>query len=263
MAFDDFVKKLAEYFLEPRKTGYDLSKTLTLAAIFVAAAYAIHRMLGRLGVKADRRLAVAVSPYVVLGAAVRVLEDAAVLPDSFLFVTPMIYVLVFCATFGALLLSLLAERRFGVPYFKPMFLAGVLALPFALSRLPVATPQAAALVFALMLPWVLVFGIARWSGQNKIVALLHVFDATTTAVAMQFFGYYEQHVLPTAVISAFGPFSFVLLKLVAVVAMLAIIDGVSKSDREAADVADYTKLVIGILGAATGTRDLITLVAGV
>jgi len=263
MVFEDFAGKLAEYFLEPRKSGYDLSKTLTLAAILVAAAYAVHRILGWLGVRPDKRLAVAVAPYVALGAAVRVLEDAAVLPDSFLFVTPMIYVLVFCATFGALLLSLLAERRLGVPYFKPMFLAGVLALPFALSRLPVANPHAAPIVLAFMLPWILGFGIARWSGQNKIVALLHVFDATTTAVAMQFFGYYEQHVLPTAVISAFGPFSFVLLKLAAVVAMLVLIDRVSGRDRETTDLTDYTKLVIGILGAATGTRDLITLVAGV
>ncbi|MFH1623212.1 MAG: DUF63 family protein [Candidatus Aenigmatarchaeota archaeon] len=263
MAFEDFAGKLAEYFFEPRESGYDLHKTLTLALILMAAVYALYRILRRLGIKVDKRLAVAVAPYVVLGAAVRVLEDAAVLPDSFLFVTPMIYVLVFCATFGVLLLSLLAERRFGVPYFKPMFLTGVFALPFALSRLPLATPHAAAVVVAFLLPWILAFRIVRWSGQNKIIALLHMLDATTTSVAIQFFGYYEQHLLPAAVIAAFGPFSFVLLKLAAVVAILVAIDWVSTGDPGSKDFADYVKLVIGILGAATAARDLITLVAGV
>jgi uncharacterized membrane protein len=240
MASVDIAAKVAEYFLQPKASGYDVWKTLTFAVVLAAAAYALYHALKRLGVRADARLAAAVAPYVLLGSAVRVLEDAAVLPDSFLFVTPMIYVLVFCATFGALLLSLLAQKT----------AAGL-------------DPQAAAVVMLFFAPWALLFREAKWSAQNKVVALAHMFDATTTAVSMQFFGYSEQHVLPGAVIAAFGPFSFVPLKLVAVVAILMAIDRFAGKDAESREFASYLKLVIGILGAATGMRDFIALAAGV
>jgi len=263
MGFEDFASKLAEYFLSPKASGYDVPKTLTYALVLVAAVYVLYRILRKLGITADKRLAVVISPYVVLGAAVRVLEDAGTLPDSFLFVTPMIYVLVFCVTFAVLLVSLLAQKKLGVPYHKPVFLAGVLMLPFVLAHLPVANLQAAAIVFVFFAPWALLFRSVKWSGQNKIVTLLHMFDSTTTAVAMQSFGYYEQHVLPTAMITSFGPFSFVLMKLAAVVTILFVIDKASKGDAESEDFANYLKLVMGILGAATGARDFITLVAGV
>jgi uncharacterized membrane protein len=83
-----------------------------------------------------------------------------------------------------------------------------------------------------------------------------MFDATTTVTAMTFFGYGEQHVLPTIFINLFsstlfGPFSFIVLKLIGVVPVLILIDKLS-SDKE---FNNYLKLAIGILGAATGTRD--------
>lgn len=263
MALQDIGNKLVEYFLQPKASGYDVPKTLTYALVLVVAVYGLYLLLKKLGVKSDFRLALAVSPYVVLGSAVRVLEDAGTLPDSFLFVTPMIYVLIFGVTFIVLLASLLAERKFGMPYYKPAFLTGVLILPFALGLLPAANLQAAVPVMLFFAPWLLVFKSIKWNGANKAVASLQMFDSTTTAVAMQFFGYGEQHVLPTAVIGAFGPFAFVLLKLVAVVAILVTIDKVSAGRSESKEFANYLKLVIGILGAATGTRDFVTLLAGV
>lgn len=263
MDSQEIVGKLLEYFVQPKASGYDVPKTLTYAVVLVAAVYGLYLLLRRLGIKPDIRLAAAVSPYVVFGSAVRVLEDAGTLPNSFLFVTPMIYVLIFGVTFAVLLASLLAERKLGVPYYKPAFLVGVLILPFALGMLPAANLQAALPVLLFFAPWLLVFKSVKWSGANKAVASLQMFDSTTTAVAMQFFGYGEQHVLPTAVIGAFGPFSFVLLKLAVVVAVLVAIDRVSAGRPDAQQFASYLKIVIGILGAATGTRDFITLLAGV
>lgn len=262
-SLQDIADKLAEYFLQPKASGYDVPKTLTFALVLVAAVYGLYRLLRRLGVKADVRLAVAVAPYVVLGATVRVLEDAHALPDSFLFVTPMIYILIFSVTFAVLLASLLAQRRFGLAYHKPLFLAGVLMLPFALARLPAGNLQAALPALVLFAPWVFGSRFVKWSKENKLVTLTHMLDSTVTAVSMQFFGYSEQHVLPTAIIGVFGPFSFVAVKIVAVVAILAAIDRFTGKDERSRDFANYVKLVIGILGAATGTRDFITLLAGV
>lgn len=82
-----------------------------------------------------------------------------------------------------------------------------------------------------------------------------MFDASTTFVALNFFGYSEQHIFPNFIISLFGPASFIFLKLIGVVAALILVDKFSK-DKE---FNNYLKLCIGILGGATGARDLFTL----
>ncbi len=71
----------------------------------------------------------------------------------------------------------------------------------------------------------------------------------------EYFNFYEQHILPTAFINMFGPASFIVVKIVVMIAVLLAIDRLSK-DRE---FNTYIKIVIGILGAATGGRDFLAL----
>lgn len=266
-------KALIDYLLAPKQTGYDIPKTVIYAALLVLAVYSIYKTLKKLRVSIDKRLAIAVAPYVVLGGALRVLQDAAVV-NSYLFVTPGIYVFVFGITFGVLALSLALQKRFGVPYYETAFTIGVLLLPFALAQLSFSNFYGGALVLLALLPWIVIFipsrskaeawimfKISKWPVENKIVTLVHLFDATTTAVSMSFFGYYEQHVLPTFFINIFGPFSFIFLKVVAIVAILVIMD--RYSSPEDIEFKNYLKLVIGILGAATASRDFIGLLVGV
>jgi uncharacterized membrane protein len=258
----DFSKLFSEYnldyFLAPKQTGYDVPKTLLYAIVLVVAAYYIYKILKKLKVKINRELAIAVSPYVVLGAMIRVLQDAGTI-DSYLFMTPGIYFFVFGITFSVLVVSYFVERRFGIGYYKISFVVGLFLLSFALSHLYFSNFYGGFLVGLFFVPWICIIGIKRirWAVENKIVTLVHLFDATTTFVSLQFFGYYEQHVLPTALINALGPFSFIVLKVVAIVAMLVIIDRFS-NDK---DFNNYIKLIIGILGAATGTRDFISLLS--
>lgn len=263
-------KALIDYLLAPKQTGYDIPKTFIYAALLVLAVYSIYKTLKRLRIGIDKRLAIAVSPYVVFGGALRVLQDAAVL-NSYIFVTPGIYVFVFCITFGVLALSLALQKRFGVPYYKTAFVLGLLLLPFTLAQLSFSNLYSVILVLTALLPWFVIFKlpprswitskISNWSVENKIVTLLHLFDATTTAVSLSFFGYFEQHVLPTLFINVFGPFSFVFLKVVAIVVILVVMDKFSRPEDK--EFKNYLKLVIGILGAATASRDFIGLVAGV
>jgi len=174
------------------------------------------------------------------------------------------------------------QKKFSIPYYKTVFVLGVLLLPFTLAQLKFSNFYGGLLVFLFFTPWVLFFKsplevplgllskfskvsskaklkISDWFLENKIVTLVHLFDATTTAVSLSFFGYYEQHILPTFFINILGPFSFVFLKAVAIVCILALIDRFS-DDKE---FNNYLKLVIGLLGAGTGSRDFITLLANV
>jgi uncharacterized membrane protein len=255
---DLFSQKTLDYLLAPKDTGYDLPKTALYAILLVISAYMIFLILKKIRIKPDAKLAIAAAPFVVFGSCVRVIKDSGAI-NSFLFVTPGIYAFVFSIFFSVLLASVLLERKFKIPYFKTAFLLGVLTLPFVLAQLSYTNAASWGTVANLLMPWVVVFALVRWPAENKLISLLHIFDATTTFTAVGMFGYYEQHVIPTVLINSLGPFSFVLAKAAIIVGALYAMDRlpVEKEFR------DYVKLIVGILGAATGTRDFITLLAGI
>ena len=256
MAFD--ASKILEYLLEPKKSGYDAPKTVTYGLLLVLAAYVVYKFLKKIRMSIDSRLAIAVAPYIVLGSATRVLEDMGLLSGYF-FVTPGIYVMIFAAVITTIFAALLLQKKMGIPYFKTVFIVGMVLASMPLAVI-VSSPQnlyGMLLVAAFFLPWIVVFKLVRWKAENKVASLLQIFDATVTFVSLQFFGFYEQHVLPTSLINIFGPASFIIFKAVGIVALMYIIDRFS-SDRE---FNTYIKLIIGILGAATGTRDLLALLA--
>jgi uncharacterized membrane protein len=253
-------EKLSQ-FLSPKEYGYEIWNTLAYAVLLVAAAYVVFKILKRMNINVDERLAVAVSPFVVLGSCLRVIKDAGIV-DSYLFVTPGIYVFVFSVFFAVVFAAMVLQKKFKIEYYKTVFFLGLMTLPFALAQLDYFNLWGGATIVVLLVPWVVLFSFAKWSATNKIVTLMHLFDATTTFVAMSFFGYYEQHIVPTFFINLFTPVSFVFLKLVAVVGVLYLIDRLA-TEEEDKEFAPYLKLVIGILGAATGTRDFITLLAGI
>jgi uncharacterized membrane protein len=185
----------------------------------------------------------------------RVLEDSEILRGS-IFVTPGIYFLVFGITFFTLLISVFIQRKRGIPYFKPMFIVGLILSAFSLGNLQYKNYSGFAYIIVYFAPWVVLLKLIPWLKENKIVTAVHMFDANSTFVSLQYFNYYEQHVLPRYFINLSGtPFSFVIIKFLAVVSILFLIDRYSH-DKE---FNNYIKLIIGILGAATGTRDFLRL----
>ncbi len=257
-----FSKERLDYFLSPKETGYDITKTLLYSILFVSAAYVIYKVIKKLKIRVDMRLAIAVSPYIIFGSCLRVVKDAGVV-NSYFFVTPGIYVFVFSVFFVVTLIALSLQKKFKIEYYKPLFLVGIFLIPFTISQLNFPNLQALVIVIVLLIPWICLFKFVRWSTSNKVVSSLQMFDATTTFVAMSFFGYYEQHVVPTLFINIFGPISFVIVKLIVVVSVLYIIDNFYESKSIDKEFALYLKLIMGILGAATGTRDIISLAAGI
>lgn len=260
------IQDILSYFLEPYKEGYTVAKTMTFAAIFVVAAYAIYEILKRLEIKIDKRLALAVSPYVVLGGIVRVLVDNKTInsfPLTVIFTTPNIYIVIAFLVTILLSVSVFLERRKIVAYHKLMFMMGAFAISFTLIFIKFVNLYGIALVSAFILPWMLfAFLYKKWRLENRLVLLCQMLDANTTFVTLNFFGigssgfgYVEQHVLPTFLMNLFGPFSFVIVKAAAIIAILLLIDRYS-DDR---NFNNYIKLIIGILGAATGGRDFLRL----
>jgi len=235
--------------------GYNIVNTTVYSLILVIFVYLIFKILKKLKIRIDKNLALAISPFVLFGSSMRVLEDSEILRGS-IFVTPGIYFLVFGITFFTLLISVFIQRKRGIPYFKPMFIVGLILSAFSLGNLQYKNYSGFAYIIVYFAPWVVLLKLIPWLKENKIVTAVHMFDANSTFVSLQYFNYYEQHVLPRYFINLSGtPFSFVIIKFLAVVSILFLIDRYSH-DKE---FNNYIKLIIGILGAATGTRDFLRL----
>jgi len=235
--------------------GYTPESTAAFAITLIIFVYLIYKILKGLEIKFDRRLGLAISPFIILGSSIRVLKDAEILTCC-VFQTPGIYFLTFSITFLTLIISIIIQRKKGIPYFKTMFLIGLILVSPVLGILKYRNFIGVAYVLLWFIPWIVILKVIPWLSENKVVTGIHMFDATTTFVSLNYFGFYEQHVLPRYIIELFGtPFSFIILKFVVIVSILLLIDNFS-DDKE---FNNYIKLIIAILGASTGTRDFLRL----
>jgi len=244
--FQDFI---SQYFSQ---SGYNLVNTTVYAFAVIVAVYLIYEILKKLKIPMNSYFALALSPYVVFGGILRVLRDVGY-SNSFWLVTPGIYIFVFLITFLTLLVAWGVDRKFKIPYYKLVFIFGLLLASVAFSFINIRNFYGLFLAIVIFLPFATIFKFAiKWSKENKIVTLVQIFDSTTTFTAIQFFGYLEQHVVPRFFIGLFSPVSFIILKIFTAVLALVLIDKFSK-DKE---FNWYLKVIIAILGGATATRDL-------
>jgi len=236
--------------------GYNIVNTTTYALILVAMAYLVFYTLKKLKIKIDKNLIFAIIPYVIFGSTLRVLRDANIL-KGYLFTTPLIYFLVFGFAFSMLLITNFIQKKKKYPYHKIMFIIGVIFFISALFFIDIANISVIKYVLLFFVPWLLFLKIIPWKIENKLATAAQMFDANVTFISLYFFGYFEQHVLPNYIINLFGHvYSFVIVKFIAVVSILYLIDRFS-DDKE---INTYIKMIIAILALATGTRDFLRLI---
>lgn len=102
-------------------------------------------------------------------------------------------------------------------------------------------------------------------GVNIAIVYAHFLDASATFIGVDFYGYYEKHVLPKFLISIFHTASIMfLLKAVVIGLVIYLIDIVYKKELEKKQtLVGLVKLFVFVLGFAPGVRDLIRLAMGV
>lgn len=255
MSLIDFFHK---YFVDPINlgTGYNPINTFAYALLFVIVTYLVYEFLKKFKIRPDKRFVLAITPWVIFGIFLRVMEDSGLIKSK-LFVTPNIWLLFTFLIASGLVFSKFLEKKYKIPYFKFMVVLGLVGVGILLPFMRIRNFRGLLYTFLWFLPWLLILKFIRWSNENKLVTLSQLFDATATFVSLQYFGYYEQHVLPRVIIELTGiPFSFVVVKFIVVVVILKILDEYS-DDKE---FASYLKIVIGLLGFITGARDLLRLV---
>jgi uncharacterized membrane protein len=254
--------KILNYFLNPYEEGYTIEKTLVFALLFIVLAFVIYKLLKKLKIKIDRRLVIATLPFVFFGSSLRVIVDSGIVTNQtlkILLTTPNIYIVISMLILSLLYFSISLQKKKIAKYHKIMFLIGSTSFIVSLTLLRFVNFYGALLIFLFLFPCLLFcLFFKKWSFENRFALFFQMLDANATFVSLNFFPLYkEQHIIPNFIISLFGPYSFILVKFIAVVVTLFLIDKFSK-DRE---LNNYVKIIIGFLGAATGFRDSLRLIA--
>jgi uncharacterized membrane protein len=262
-----------KYYINPiiYDTGYNPVNTITWAVLLGIFVLGMIRVFRRLNIRMDEQILLYTIPYILAGSSLRVIEDAELVkpPISYLLITPLIYFLVFLVTAASLILC----RRFGGQKSCRIYASIGLLWTFinlaALSTIGIHKPVVPAAVFFLGTLLTGAILILRWrlswlnfldNRYNLTILYSHMLDASSTYVGVDYFGYYEKHVVPTFLIDLTGTAAVMYpLKLLVLLPVLSILD----SSMEDSSLRNLTKLALITLGLAPAIRNTLRLTLGI
>ncbi|HOV82880.1 MAG TPA: DUF63 family protein [Methanothrix sp.] len=269
----DAAALLQRYYIDPiiHDTSYNPVDTVTWAALLCLSLLALMWLLPRWGVVMDGRLVLASLPYILAGSSLRVIEDAEMVaaPWRYLLITPIIFFLVFLVTAACLLAT---RRIWGEGYHTPYATLGGIWVAGNLAVLAAMEP-----VNGWVIPAVFLLGSAlaaafwllrsRLSALhflrdpfNMIVIYAHLLDASSTYFGVDWFGYYEKHVVPTALINLSGTAAVMFpLKMIVLLPALYLID----REMESSPAKSLITLTLLTLGLAPAVRNTLRLALGI
>ncbi len=255
------------YFVEPIKhnEGYNVVNTLVYAIILGIAVLLLYRMLKRMKIKVDERFFLALMPYIILGPLMRSITDVGLLPRTYLTVSPGAYFVIA----GFAIASLFAvwkhlgpdERLYPIYRDFGWVLVGGLLFITVINwdKISVRWEYFKYFIPSLLVAEAFIWLLARkfeLVRNNKVLFYTHFYDATTTFVGIQFFGFWEQHVLARTLMNLAGtPAVMYLEKLVVVTLVVYALDRLMTDEDP--DLINFVKLTVFILGFGPGTRNLL------
>ena len=294
----DFVQT---YFIDPivYNTGYNAINTAVYAVALILAVFLTYKMLKLMKIKIDRNFLFGIVPFVVLGGIMRSWEDLLeaagatqslansilgnfILIDVYgiarnlLLITPVIYITIFAIALVSLIIAKAIETYGKVDYYKSWFTIGIILDIIFLSQLRLSVIFALYAVLFFTLLWIFAILLTKeisikknikklsqlFTNENTFLINVHMFDATTTFVALTYFPYFEQHVLPGFLISIFGPVVMYALKLVVVSVVLYYFDK-ELSKPQDMEKRTFLKIIVLILGLGPGLRNFLRMIMGV
>ncbi|MFH1786175.1 MAG: DUF63 family protein [archaeon] len=281
MSVENFVYK---YFVEPQylSGAYNIYNTAVYGLILVAVLVPLYKFLKRLDVDLDEKFYLGMLPFIFLGVSIRVMTDVGYFPKLFIpiyrsiefspMVSPGTYFLVFVPALFSVVIAAYLKKYKKIEAYKTLLGLGVLTFasfnlyfytirqqgsvgwsPFA----PVAVGFLSFTFIGAYYYFIENFKQYPICGYLKqkipfVLVATHLYDASTTFVGIQFYGFWEKHVLPNFLIGLFGPFVMFALKLAVVPLVVYMLRDVEdKTERSLLYFAIFT------LGIAPGTRNLL------
>lgn len=269
----DLVALIHKYYIDPiiYDTGYNPVDTITWAIILGLAILGLIKMLSRWDILMDERLLLSTLPYILAGSSLRVIEDAdlALAPWRYLLITPLIFFLVFFITAACLILT---RKIWGEKFHTGYAAAGLLWTLLNLAVLsPIGLENAWVIAAVFLLGLALAVGIFFFGRRlpkmaflddrfNRMIIYTHMLDASSTYFGVDWFGYYEKHVVPTFLINLTG--SAVIMFPLKLAILLPVLYMIDRSLGEPSP-RNLIKLTLITLGLAPAIRNTLRLALGI
>lgn len=251
---------IEEYFVDPIKyaEGYNWVNTLTYGVILIVASSLVYMYL-KPRITMDRNFYYSVSLFILVGGSARVIKDMGV-TESYILVTPLIFFLIFGITFTSLIITVKIWKE---NYHKYLAAEAIVLFVIILAILVIHAPAYNVPGFVYIVVTTVVVSAAVYYAAKYLsftyitdnIEIMggHILDASATSFGLALFGYFEQHALPGKIIELTGtPFVMFPLKIVVVGIALSYVE-----DIEEKGYKNFVRLIILILGAAPGLRDLL------
>jgi len=266
MSFQELITDfLANYFF----SGYTVFNTIIYGVILVIAIFGIIKLFEHYKIN-PTDLIFPLIPFIFIGSGVRALVDNGIYPYTWALITPGIYFIVGGIAIATLLFSIYLQRWKDIDFRYTIFIIGFIIATFILINIFNLNLIA---IIQVLLVWGLftfifiiigrvwpLFDIGSHNGKvNLSIISAHIFDATTTFIAVDYYGYFEQHVLPNYIYGLSGTaISMFPLKIIVISLGLYMVDKYIDDET----IAGTLKLAIFILGIAPGVRNFLSLAMG-
>ena len=258
-------------------SGYTVFNTVVYTLILAIFVVAIIKMFKKLDID-PISIFYAIIPFIFLGSSTRALVDNGFYPKTVFLITPGLYILVGLITIASFLLSIYLFNKMEIDYRYTLFFLGII---FSIPNIILFSKLNFTAIIYVLITWIiaslifmaiafLVLYVKNNNSQNAIekivkhkinfsIVLAHLFDASTTYVAVEYFNYSEQHVLPNALNQLFDTYLTLFpMKIIVIVAVLYIIDQYFEDQT----IKNLLKLTVFVLGLAPGLRNILTMALG-
>ena len=259
-------------------SGYTVFNTVVYTLILAIFVLAIIKMFKKLEID-PISIIYSIIPFIFLGSSTRALVDNGFYPKTVFLITPGLYILVGLITIASFLFSIYLFNKMEIDYRHTLFFLGII---FSVPNIILFSKLNFISIFYVLITWIiaslifmaiafLVLYVKNNNSHNAIekivkhkinfsIVLAHLFDASTTYVAVEYFNYTEQHVLPNALNQLFDTYLTLFpMKIIVIVAVLYIIDQYFEDQT----IKNLLKLTVFVLGLAPGLRNILTMALGI
>jgi len=273
--YDYFVKPI----VSPETQGYNLVNTVVYIVLLVIACSIIYFVL-RKKVVFDKKFFLALIPYILFGISMRVvmhqieagllilpgiIKTANPLELGFWFFTPGIWILTFALVVVGLLLGTMWKKLNTKRLMAFGIIACILPLIFNLMHFDNTLVFVGTAALIAVVAYGLCQGINRFTKYKILHDSLNLFivagqaiDGISSSIAISFFAFSEQHVVSNILLDI-HPAVFVIVKLIIAVLICWSLDDYVKENPKRKNLVGFIKVIIAILGFATGLASLFKL----
>jgi uncharacterized membrane protein len=212
-----------------------------IGILLVLLAFALKFLFNK--IKIDKTFIIAISPYMIMAVALRVLADVGFYERSKLWnITPGVYIVTFILAFSMILVGFELEKRNIAPYWKLPFTVGIIGMiyflvnlvPYFNYPLRILVPISMALGITLAVYFLSpLFYKSLKEFENTAILFGHLLDGCATFIAIDYYGFGEEHLLPLFLINLSGTALVMIpLKLILILVVIYLLDTLYKEERK-------------------------------